>query len=92
MKTEQKIKTYRLQLNSIDQELFLLCKKRILIAKKIVKLKQENNIEICDLARENKIENIFYKKVMKLTSKKRVKAFIKSLFELNPYYPIKNKS
>ena len=91
MKIVKRIEKYRGKLNKIDKDIFSLCRKRIILAKKISKIKINNRIKIIDLPREAEIKQSFYKKVTPLVSKTKANNFIQALFELNPFYPANRK-
>ena len=74
----ENINVLRKRIDRIDEEIFLLLKKRFRISKKVGKIKKKNKIVIRDNKREKEIINKQIKK-FKL-NRKFVKNFYKNIF------------
>jgi monofunctional chorismate mutase len=73
----------RIKINDIDQKIFLLFEKRLMLVKKIIKIKLSNNIPILDKEREKKIIDMVTKKTKHKEFIPSVKKLIKSIINIS---------
>lgn len=81
------IQNKRQQMAQIDQELALLCQRRMTLAEEIFQLKKSQKCPIVDAAQERKVYLRYSRVLTKSTTPGRLQNFVNSLIELSRNYP-----